>query len=228
MADEFDEELEREPEGSIITPIFLGCGAMGLGCVFSLGAIVIGLLIFFPGIWNAALNIGNTPMRAQALAYVEANPIVAEALGTPIEATLDDVNEADGSDAINIQVGGDVELGATYNLAGPKGTGTMEVVGGKDFRSEEDWRITSIIVTLEDGREINVLPGEEEAVMPPLPPVPPETVETDNAAEEQMNAMTEDGSDAAEDVMPEEEPAEDAPAEDPITEDSPSGDDPAN
>ena len=50
MPDAFDEELDKGPEGSIIQPIFLGCAAMGIGCLFSVAAVGLAVFIFFPGI----------------------------------------------------------------------------------------------------------------------------------------------------------------------------------
>jgi len=174
MADEFDEELDREPEGSIITPIFLGCGAMGLGCLFSVGAIAIGVLIFFPGIFAFIDSFSDDPMLADSLAMLEANPAVVAAVGTPIEAELDDIDEASGTDAVNVEIGDAIELSATYLITGPVGGGRFDVVGSRELVAQDEWRITSLVVTLDGGEQIRVYPGEGDVPPPPAALAPPE------------------------------------------------------
>ncbi len=173
MADEFDEELDRGPEGSIITPIFLGCSAMGLGCVFSLGAIIIGVMIFLPGVWSLVNQFSSNPMREPAIALAEANPQVMAALGTPLEAELDDIDETSGTDGINIEVGDAIEISATYVITGPVGSGRMHVVGSRLLEADSEWNLSSVLVTLAGGEQIRVYPGESDVPPPPAQLAPP-------------------------------------------------------
>jgi len=176
MADEFDKELDQAPEGSILAPIFIGCGAMGLGCLFSVGVIVIGVLIFMPGIWSTILAMGDNPMLEDALPMVEANPVVVEALGTPIEAELDDINEAPGADLGDIEIGDEVEVLATYDLTGPDGKARLEAVGTRALVADDEWEIQSLTVILDGGVEVHVYSAEgagspvTESAAPPEPP----------------------------------------------------------
>jgi len=196
MADEFDEELDREPEGSIITPIFLGCGAMGLGCLFSVGAIAIGVLIFFPGIFAFIDSFGNEPMLDESLILLEADPAVVAALGSPIEAELADLDEAYGTDAVNVEIGDTIELSATYLIAGPEGEGRFDVVGSRELVADDAWLITSLVVTLDGGEQIRVYPGAGDVPPPPAALAPPEEpVTADPADPEGEDAVADEAAD---------------------------------
>ncbi len=168
MADEFDKELDQAPEGSILAPIFIGCGAMGLGCLFSVAVIVIGVLIFAPGIWSTIAAMGDNPMLETAIPLVESNEEVVAALGTPIEAELDDINEAPGADLGAIEIGDEVELLATYDLSGPNGTARLEAVGTRALVADDVWEINSLTVILDGGREVRVFPADA----PNVPGIP--------------------------------------------------------
>jgi|GEM_PF-1806383 len=208
MADEFDKELDQAPEGSILAPIFIGCGAMGLGCLFSVGVIVIGVLIFAPGIWSTIAEMGGNPMLETALPLVESNEEVVAALGTPIEAELDDINEAPGANLGAIEIGDEVEILATYDLSGPNGTARLEAVGTRALVADDIWEINSLTVILDGGQEIRVFPAD--APIAPANPadgaVPtPETPETLNTNEGEGEA------DVSEDVTDGDEAAESEP-----------------
>lgn len=200
MADDFDRELDQAPEGSILAPIFIGCGAMGLGCLFSVGVIVIGLLIFAPGIWSTITAMGDNPMLETALPLVEANPVVVEALGTPIVADLDDIDEAPGADLGAINIGDEIELLAVYDLEGPKGTARLEAVGTRALVADDVWIIRSLIVILDGGVEVRVYPIETpetpdagEAASPETPdPVAPELESAEPVATETMDGASDE------------------------------------
>jgi len=214
MADEFDRELAEAPEGSIITPIFLGCGAMGLGCVFSLGAIIIGGLIFFPGIVGLITAFSDNPMLEDAIAMAEANPAVIEAFGTPLDAELDDVDEASGAD---YEIGEHLELSASYILDGPNGTGYMVVTGMRELDIDDNWEITSLVVTPAGGAAIVVVSPIQE-VLPRQPePVPTDTlielpIDEPLAVDEDIPAIN--GEEVPAEIEPEDlDPLEEAPTE---------------
>lgn len=168
MADEFDKELDQAPEGSILAPIFIGCGAMGLGCLLSVAVIVIGFLIFAPGIWSTIMAMGDNPMLEAAMPLVESNEEVVAALGTPIEAELDDINEAPGADLGTIEIGDEIELLATYDLSGPNGTARLETVGTRALVAEDEWELTTVTVILDGGHTIRVFPADA----PDAPAIP--------------------------------------------------------
>ena len=205
MADEFDEELDRGPEGSIITPIFMGCGAMGLGCLFSLAAVAIGFMVLFPGIGGLIGQLTNNPMREPAVAMAEANQEVIDAIGVPIVAELDDLDEGPNTDGINIELGDSVELTATYDITGPNGEGRMHVVGSRTLSVDDEWDLSSVIVTLAGGEQIRVHPSSIETPPPPAQLAPPETpaLEVD-----EIEGEPEVGADA-DDVVPDEASTED-------------------
>jgi len=174
MADEFDQELDQGPEGSIITPIFLGCGAMGLGCLFSLGAIVAGVAILFPGLISLVGDVSDNPMREPALLMAEADPAVIAAIGTPIEAEINDIDEGPNMDGVNIEIGDVFELSASYNIVGPIGAGRMEVVGSRLLATGSSWEIISLIVVPAGSEPIRIFPGEGDTPPPPAQLTPPD------------------------------------------------------
>lgn len=220
MIDPLDEELDRDPEGSILTPIFMGCGAMGLGCLFSVGAIAIGIVIFFPGIFTLIQDFSAAPMREQALALAEANPAVVAELGTPLEAEVDDIDEAPGTDAVNVEVGDELEISVHYILVGPSGVGRMDVVGTRELLADAEWTITSLVVTPTGGEMIRVFPAPGD--VPPLPDqlappgpgqlAPPQLpAGSTDATEPGEGALPERGAEG--DLVPAAEQAEDAPTD---------------
>ncbi len=173
MPDEFDQELDRGPEGSIITPILLGCGAMGLGCVFSLGAIAIAVMIFLPGIWTLINQLDDDPMMAETFVYVEANEQVIAAVGLPMEAEYDDLDDG-GNDETSYTLGDEINFISSYTVRGPIGSARVVAEGSKVIINDEAWNITSVVVTLDGGREVRVYPPEVEAPPPPVSLAPPE------------------------------------------------------
>lgn len=206
MADDFDKELEQAPEGSILAPIFIGCGAMSIGCLFSVGIIVVGFLLFAPGIVSTIMDMGGNPMLEEALPLLEANEEVVAALGTPIEAELDDLNEAPGAELDTIQIGDEVEILAVYDLVGPNGTGRLEAVGTRALVAEDEWEIGTLTVILDGGRTIRVFPvGAPDVPAVPtgeaLPTPDMSAAPEGEAAEEETPAETDvdmDDPDAAE------------------------------
>jgi hypothetical protein len=213
MPDEFDLELDQAPEGSIITPIFLGCGAMGLGCVFSLGAILIGLMLFVPGLWNTIAAFRGDPMIDEALPLIEANAAVTDAIGTPIEAELTDVEEGPGAEQVEYEIGDDLILTVFYDLTGPGGTAQLEAVGSRPITASGEWTISSLVVTLNGGEEVQVFPEGDTVPTPPLPPEPIATEsDGDSATGEPETGASEGPTEPADDAAADETEPADAPA----------------
>lgn len=201
MADDFDQELDRGPEGSIITPILMGCGAMGLGCVFSVGAIAIGVMIFLPGIWSLISQFDNEPLLAETLPMVEANEQVVAAVGLPMETEFLDID--DTGEGITLAVGESISFISSYIVIGPNGSATIDAEGSHALAANTQWEVTSVVATLKDGTQIRVFPAEGDVPPPPRELAPPEPAllpgEEEGAAAE--DAISDSGQDAAEEAV---------------------------
>ena len=167
MKDEFDQELDKGPQGSILTPIFLGCGAMGLGCVFSLGAIVIALMVFAPGLWNVLSNISNEePLVGETVELVMAHPDVFAAVGEPYETYFQDANVPDVQ-AGDFSLGDELTFITEYDIIGPFGTAEVEAEGSQAIMEDGAWTLISVTAVLEDGTVVRIIPPTTDT--PPVP-----------------------------------------------------------
>ncbi len=174
MPDAFDEELDKGPEGSIIQPIFLGCAAMGIGCLFSVAAVALAIFIFFPGIWTLINSVDEESLLFQSLPMVEAHPEVQRRVGSPITTDfLDfDAGEAGGT-SVDYNIGDEIDLFNTYRIIGPNGSGLVEARGRFGGTTNEIFEVNSVIVTFDDGEQIRVFPGETDTPPPPQQLAPP-------------------------------------------------------
>lgn len=204
MPDAFDEELDKGPEGSILQPIFLGCSAMGIGCLFSVGAVALAIFVFFPGIWSLLNAIDENTLMDQSLPQVRENPIVVERVGEPMEAEFDDFDAVEDSSTVNYQFGEEIDLFNTYRISGPNGSAKVEAIGTFSTDGEELFEINSIIVTFDDGEQLRVFPSETDTPPPPQQLAPPaaeipaieadepEGAEADDANAEEADAPSRD------------------------------------
>ncbi len=181
MYDDHEHDLDQPAEGSIFTPIFLGCGAMGLGCLFSGGLIAVALAIFAPGLIDAIRNIED-PAATEVLALIEAHPDVVAALGSPITLEIDDadIDDTNIDDAdITVQLGDEVLVTLTYNLEGPIASGRADVERLQAMDLSGDYELRSVVVTLPDFREIRVYPSQNETPPTPQQLAPPSELAPD-------------------------------------------------
>ena len=182
MYDDFDDELDKGPEGSIITPIFLGCGAMGLGCLFSVGAIAIALMIFVPGLWTILSNLTDEDsLMNDSLPLVMANLQVVEYVGEPVETELEDI-DADSDENISFEIGDEIVFTTIYNVTGPSGSAVVTAVGGQHLVQDSAWTFQRITAVLDDGTLVQILPSEMDTPPPPaqLAPFEEAPVEIDS------------------------------------------------
>lgn len=181
MPDAFDEELDKGPEGSIIQPIFLGCAAMGLGCLFSIGAIVIAIAVFFPGLVEIIEGLDEGGLMTASVPYLEQNDQVIERVGVPFETTIDDLDVVEGDDTVTYQIGDEIPLVTIFDITGPNGSARVESTGSYEPIDTQEWVINSIVVTFPEGDAVRVYPGETDVPPPPAQLAPPEN-ETDGGA----------------------------------------------
>ncbi len=186
MYDDHEHDLDQPPEGSIVTPIFLGCGAMGLGCLFSGGLIAIALYFFAPGLWDLISHLED-PFVSEAFALVQEDPDVIAAIGEPMEYDLNDLDIIEDDDE-EIVVGDVVTLITRFDLSGPLGTAEVTVESLQEFNLNGAQELRSVIVTLEDGTILRVFPADGDVPPPPQQLAPPDVPPgTDGAADDPVN-----------------------------------------
>ncbi len=95
---------------------FIGCGCLG---VILVGVAVIGLIF-----WGAGKALKSAEPYRDSIAAVEGNAAAAEALGTPIKPGFmpsGNFNFSNGEGKVDFSI----------PVSGPKGKGTLRVVGSK-------------------------------------------------------------------------------------------------
>jgi Cytochrome oxidase complex assembly protein 1 len=136
------------PRKTRILPWILGgCGVLIVGFLA-----FIAFIIFVVG----AATRSSDPYKA-ALARAQADPRVAEALGTPLEPGW----FTQGSISVNNDSG---QCDMTIPVSGPKGKAKIYVVGAKE---RGRWSYSSMVVTPESGPEIDLLTAESSSTAPP-------------------------------------------------------------
>lgn len=127
--------------------ILLGCGV--------LIALFIAFIVFVIFVAGAAMR-SSDPYKA-AMAAAKNDPRVAEALGSPIEpgwftrGSISTENSAGNADL-------------TIPISGPKGKGSIRVVGTKEGGR---WSYSTMTVTPEKGDAIDLLTEESTSTAPP-------------------------------------------------------------
>ncbi len=175
MYDDFEEEMDEGPQGSILKPIFLGCGAMGVGCVFSLGAILIILAVFVPNLWTLINTISEDGiLMEETLPMVMANEQVLAAVGEPVETNFVDLDIPEDEEA-NIIIGEEINLVSDYTITGPQGSAQVRAEGGRNLSEDSEWTITTLTVRLEDGTLVHIVPNQIDVPPAPAQLAPPET-----------------------------------------------------
>ena len=131
----------------ILPWILLGCGVLIAGFV--------AFIVFIIFVVGAAMR-SSDPYKA-GVSAAKNDPRVAEALGSPIEPgwfTRGSINTENAA--------GNADL--TIPLSGPKGKGSLRVVGTK---SGGRWSYSMMTVTPETGPEIDLLTEESTSTDPP-------------------------------------------------------------
>lgn len=112
------ESSGKSSAGKIIA--FIGCGCLGLVALVIIGA---GAIFYF-----AMGVIKKSDAYVESIAAVESNPAAIAALGEPIEPGFlfsGNVNTTNGEGTVNFSI----------PVSGPKGKGTIKVVGTKSAGS---------------------------------------------------------------------------------------------
>lgn len=178
---EFDEEFEGKPEGTILTPIFLGCGAMGLGCLFSSMIIAVGIFLVAPNILDVVTNWGD-PFQEQVTELVYGSEEVMQVLGAdgPGDVTIEstdqdgDVGVDENGEEIELTYGEEFTRIIDYTVTGPSGVVTLHAEGENTAEIFTESTLLSVIATLPDGTQLRLYPVEGEVPPPPRQLAPPE------------------------------------------------------
>ncbi len=118
-------------------------GCVGCGCLTVLIAIVGFIGVTF---WGVTKAFKSSEPFTQSIAAAEANPAVVEAIGTPIEPGLmpqGSFNFTNGTGEVNFNI----------PVSGPKGKGTIRVVGTKAAGAPK-WDYTTWQLDVEGGDPI--------------------------------------------------------------------------
>lgn len=118
-------------------------GCAGCGC---LGAVlaVVGIVAFI--FWGVTKAFKSSEPYTESIAAAEANPAVVEAIGTPIEPGF----MPQGSFNFNNGAG---EVDFNIPVSGPKGKGTIRVVGTK-AAGAPDWEYSTWQIDVAGGDSI--------------------------------------------------------------------------
>ncbi len=118
-------------------------GCVGCGCLAVIVAVV-GFVAF--GIWGVGKAFKSSEPFTQSIAAAEGNPAVVEAIGTPIEPGF----MPQGSFNFNNGTG---EVDFSIPVSGPKGKGTIRVVGTK-ASGAPNWEYSTWQLDVEGGDSI--------------------------------------------------------------------------